>query len=63
MRSMRTNPRSPAGWVLRPLTDEAFRNIALGESFFRFTGLDYTAPQMCKIQRRSVAAATNAAAQ
>jgi hypothetical protein len=49
--------------MLRPLTDEAFRNIALGESFFRFTGLDYTAPQMCKIQRRSVAAATNAAAQ
>jgi predicted TIM-barrel fold metal-dependent hydrolase len=48
--------------VLRLLTDEAFRNIALGENFFRFTGLDYSAPQICKSQGRSMAAGTKAAA-
>jgi predicted TIM-barrel fold metal-dependent hydrolase len=34
--------------VLRLLDDEAFRNIALGQNFFRFTGIDYTAPQICR---------------
>lgn len=34
--------------ALRLLNDEAFRNIALGENFFRFTGLEYEAPQICK---------------
>ncbi|MCD8504230.1 MAG: glutaminase A [Burkholderiaceae bacterium] len=29
------------------LDDEAFRNIALGESYFRFAGLPYTAPPIC----------------
>jgi hypothetical protein len=48
--------------VLRLLTDEAFRNIALGENFFRFTGIDYTAQQLCKSPGRSVPAATRAAA-
>jgi predicted TIM-barrel fold metal-dependent hydrolase len=33
---------------LRLLTNEAFRNIALGENFFRFTGIDYQAPQICE---------------
>lgn len=33
--------------ALRLLSNEAFRNIALGENFFRFTGIDYTAPQIC----------------
>lgn len=30
------------------LSDEAFRNIALGENYFRLLGLDYTAPPICK---------------
>jgi predicted TIM-barrel fold metal-dependent hydrolase len=34
--------------ALRLLNDDAFRNIALGENFFRFTGLDYKAPPVCK---------------
>ena len=34
--------------VLRLLSDDAFRNIALGENFFRFTAIPYTAPQICK---------------
>jgi predicted TIM-barrel fold metal-dependent hydrolase len=34
--------------ALRLLNDEAFRNIALGENFFRFTGIDYEAPQVCR---------------
>jgi predicted TIM-barrel fold metal-dependent hydrolase len=34
--------------VLRLLNDEAFRDIALGQNFFRFTGMDYEAPQICK---------------
>lgn len=33
--------------ALRFLDDEAFRNIALGQNFFRFTGLEYEAPQVC----------------
>jgi hypothetical protein len=27
---------------------EAFRDIALGENYFRLLGLDYGAPQICK---------------
>ncbi len=30
--------------VNRVLSDEAFRNIALGENYFRLLNLDYTAP-------------------
>jgi predicted TIM-barrel fold metal-dependent hydrolase len=33
--------------VNRRLTDEAFRNIALGENYFRLLNLDYTAPPIC----------------
>jgi len=36
------------GRVLRLLSDDAFRNIALGQNFFRFTGIDYQAPPVCK---------------
>ena len=34
--------------ALRLLDDEAFRNIALGENYFRLLGLDYQAPPICK---------------
>lgn len=30
------------------LDDEAFRNIALGENYFRLLNLDYSAPQICQ---------------
>ncbi|HEX5007571.1 MAG TPA: amidohydrolase family protein [Hyphomonadaceae bacterium] len=33
--------------VNRVLNDEAFRNIALGENYFRLLNLDYTAPPIC----------------
>ena len=33
--------------ILGHLDDEAFRNIALGESYFRLLGLDYEAPPIC----------------
>ena len=33
--------------VLAHLDDDAFRNIALGENYFRLLGLDYTAPPIC----------------
>ncbi len=33
--------------VLRFLNDEAFRNIALGENYFRLMNLDYHAPTVC----------------
>ena len=29
------------------LSDEAFRNIALGQNYFRLLNLDYSAPQIC----------------
>ena len=32
---------------LNHAADEAFRNIALGENYFRLLGLDYTAPSIC----------------
>jgi len=34
--------------ALRAVNDEAFRNIALGENYFRLLGLDYQAPPICK---------------
>ncbi|HEY5802729.1 MAG TPA: amidohydrolase family protein [Lysobacter sp.] len=34
--------------VNRVLNDEAFRNIALGENYFRLLNLDYKAPEICK---------------
>ena len=33
--------------ILGHLDDEAFRNIALGENYFRLLGLDYEAPRVC----------------
>ena len=35
------------GRVNRRLNDEAFRNIALGENYFRLLNLDYAAPPIC----------------
>ena len=35
--------------ILGHLDDEAFRNIALGESYFRLLGLDYEAPRVCAV--------------
>ncbi len=35
------------GRILAFLNDEAFRNIALGENYFRLLGLDYEAPRVC----------------
>jgi predicted TIM-barrel fold metal-dependent hydrolase len=34
--------------INKALGDEAFRNIALGENYFRLLGLKATAPQICK---------------
>ena len=36
------------GRILRYLDDTAFRNIALGQNYFRLLGLDYTAPRVCE---------------
>ena len=36
--------------ILRDLNDTAFRNIALGQNYFRLLGLDYTAPPVCASQ-------------
>ena len=33
--------------INRHLSDEAFRNIALGQNYFRLLGLDYEAPPIC----------------
>ena len=33
--------------ALKFLDDKAFRNIALGENYFRLMGIDYHAPQVC----------------
>ena len=33
--------------ALRFLSNEAFRNIALGQNYFRLLGLDYQAPEVC----------------
>ena len=35
------------GRIHRDLDDDAFRNIALGESYFRLLDLEYTAPPIC----------------
>ena len=35
--------------ILVDLSDEAFRNIALGESYFRLLNLDYSAPAICSL--------------
>jgi len=35
------------GRILAHLDDAAFRNIALGENYFRIMGLDYVAPEIC----------------
>ncbi len=33
--------------ILQSLDDDAFRNIALGENYFRLLGLEYRAPRVC----------------
>ncbi len=33
--------------ILRHLNNEAFRNIALGDNYFRLMGLNYSAPEIC----------------
>lgn len=33
--------------ILEHLSDEAFRNIALGQNYFRISGLNYIAPDVC----------------
>ena len=33
--------------IIRYLDDNAFRNIALGQNYFRLLGLEYTAPPVC----------------
>jgi hypothetical protein len=33
--------------VNKALSDEAFRNIALGGNYFRLMNLDYKAPEVC----------------
>ena len=33
--------------ILHDLNDDAFRNIALGENYFRLLGLEYAAPPVC----------------
>lgn len=38
-------------YINRDMSDEAFRNIALGGNYFRLLGLDYTAPQICENKR------------
>ncbi len=36
--------------ALRSLNDEAFRNVALGENYFRLLNLNYNAPLICETQ-------------
>jgi hypothetical protein len=33
--------------ILQYIDDDAFRNIALGENYFKLLNLDYQAPQIC----------------
>ncbi len=40
--------------VNRVLSDEAFRNIALGENYFQLLNLDYTAPPICRGQTEAI---------
>ena len=37
--------------INRYLNDNAFRNIALGQNYFRLLGLDHMAPQVCANQQ------------
>lgn len=34
--------------ILKDLSDDAFRNIGLGQNYFDIAGLDFVAPQVCK---------------
>jgi len=34
--------------ILKDLSNDAFRNIGLGENYFRLTDLDYVAPEICQ---------------
>ncbi|MDG1331182.1 MAG: hypothetical protein P8P74_02555 [Crocinitomicaceae bacterium] len=38
--------------INKDMSDEAFRNIALGENYFKLLNLDYTAPQICEKKRK-----------
>jgi hypothetical protein len=40
-------------YINRDMSDEAFRNIALGENYFKLLGLDFTAPQICEKKRKA----------
>ncbi len=35
-------------WIYQYVSDEAFRNIALGQNYFRFTNLSFRAPRICQ---------------
>jgi hypothetical protein len=39
-------------YINRDMSDEAFRNIALGENYFKLLGLDFTAPEICQKKRK-----------
>ena len=41
--------------ILRHLDDAAFRNIALGQNYFRLLGLDYQAPPLCPARKAAPA--------
>ena len=43
------------GRALKFLNDEAFRDIALGDNYFRVLGLDYRAPSICPPSTRAAA--------
>ena len=45
--------------ALRFLDNEAFRNIALGQNYFRLLDLDYTAPPVCPDSRPAAMAQSN----
>jgi predicted TIM-barrel fold metal-dependent hydrolase len=39
-------------YINRDMSDEAFRNIALGENYFKLLGLDFTAPEICQKKQK-----------
>jgi len=39
-------------YINEDMGDEAFRNIALGENYFRLLNLDFTAPKICEQKRK-----------
>ena len=41
------------GRIHHDLDDAAFRNIALGQNYFRVLGLDHQAPEVCKAEREA----------